>query len=70
MIEAATVRHPPVDAAFSHPMRSAAICRELAARHVDQPAAAGLRASRALTVDPGNAEIVEIIDTLTGQLAE
>lgn len=54
------------------PMRaySAAICRELAARHVDQPAAALGYARQGLTVDPGNAEIVEIIDTLTGQLAE
>lgn len=53
-------------------MRSyaAAVCRELAARHVGQPAAALGYARQGLTVDPDNAEIAEIIDTLTGQLAK
>ena len=49
---------------------AAAVCRELAARHVDQPAAALGYARQGLTVDVGNKELVEIIDTLTGQLSE
>ncbi len=49
---------------------AAAVCRELAARHVDQPAAALGYARQGLTVDADNTELAEIIDTLTGQLSE
>ena len=65
--------NPPTWAAELAPsMRTyaAAVCRELAARHVDQPAAALGYARQGLTVDAGNTELVEIIDTLTGQLSE
>ncbi len=65
--------NPPAWAAELAPsMRTyaAAVCRELAARHVDQPAAALGYARQGLTVDVGNKELVEIIDTLTGQLSE
>ena len=65
--------NPPSWAAELAPsMRTyaAAVCRELAARHVDQPAAALGYARQGLTVDAGNTELVEIIDTLTGQLSE
>lgn len=49
---------------------AAGVCRELAARHVDQPAAALGYARQGLTVDPDNAELADIIDTLSGQLSQ
>ena len=61
--------HPPRWAAplvESMRRRAAAVCGELATRHRDQPAAAVGYARQGLTVDADNAELIEIIDTLTG----
>jgi len=60
--------HPP---AWATPLvasmrrHAAGVRRELAARHVDQPAAAVGYARQGLAVDTDNPELLEIIDTLT-----
>jgi hypothetical protein len=53
-------------------MRSSvtAVCRELAVRHSDQPAVALGYARQGLSVDTDNPALMEIIDTLTGQLGD
>lgn len=60
--------YPPAWAAalvVSMRRHAAAVCRELAARHVDQPAAAAGYARQGLAVDTDNPELLEIIDILT-----
>ena len=54
------------------PMRTAAsaVCRELAARHSDQPAAALGYARQGLAVDADNTALLEMVETLAGQLGD